>query len=96
MPLYEYECKRHGAFELWRRMHESRSDARCPECGRAAPRILSLSSVAQVGESERKARDRNERSRHEPRLVSKARATPPGGPSLVSASSCGRPWAVGH
>ena len=98
MPLYEYECKRHGAFELWRKMSESRSDARCPDCGRTAPRILSLASVAQVGVNERKARDRNERSRHEPRVATKTsgEARSRERPRLVSGSSCGRPWAIGH
>ncbi|HEX4340384.1 MAG TPA: zinc ribbon domain-containing protein [Polyangiaceae bacterium] len=97
MPLYEYECARHGAFELSRKMSESSSDAPCPTCKRGARRILSLPSLAQVAGSERKARDRNERSRHEPRIVSK-RAEPArdGPPKLVAASSCGRPWAIGH
>ena len=96
MPLYEYECKRHGAFELSRPMSESRNDARCPECRRACPRVLSVTNVAQVAASDRMARDRNEQSRHEPRVVSRQKAPSAAPPRLVSASSCGRPWAIGH
>jgi putative FmdB family regulatory protein len=97
MPLYEYECTRHGAFELSRKMSESSLGGACPTCGRTSPRIVSLPSLSQMRPSEKKARDRNERSRHEPRVVSRGPPKDPDAPRrLVPASSYGRPWAIGH
>jgi putative FmdB family regulatory protein len=96
MPLYEYECDRHGVFELTRSMHLASLPAPCPACRRKAARILSLPSVAQVGRSERIARDRNEKSRHEPRMVSVERPSDSGNPRPLRAASHARPWAAGH
>jgi putative FmdB family regulatory protein len=70
MPLYEYECGDHGVFELVRRMEESSKNACCPSCGREAARIVSVSNLSRVPRWEAKARERNEKSRHEPRVVS--------------------------
>lgn len=96
MPLYEFECEEHGCFDEQRPMSEAKLGAPCPACGATARRVLSVPQVAQLASSERRARDRNERSAHEPRLVK--RDAPPAGPPpprQVQASH-GRPWAIGH
>jgi len=95
MPLYEYECDSHGVFELQRPLQQASAPAPCPECCAAAPRILSASHVTSLARSEVKARDRNEKNRHEPRLAQ--RAAPPADPAQIKPiSSHGRPWAIGH
>ena len=49
MPLYEYECPACGrVFEELRRAGDE-SDAACPQCGKSASRIVSLSAFALKG-----------------------------------------------
>jgi putative FmdB family regulatory protein len=99
MPLYEYDCEKHGVFESMQSMQHAERPERCPSCNRPAPRVLSAPRLACVTLNERVARDRNEKSRHEPRL-----ATPPKAaanrekaerPALRSSHSS-RPWVLEH
>ena len=69
MPLYEYKCTTHGVFERLRSMSECRLPADCPTCQMSAVRILSRPHLTSVSPAERIARDRNERSRHEPQVA---------------------------
>lgn len=96
--LYEYECREHGVFELTRSIQDSGKCGACPWCGREAPRILSAPAVRQIARNTRVALERNERSRHEPRLVRRAtpaaRDAPPIEAKLRGTS--GRPWALEH
>src|SRR5919198_5395001 len=99
MPLYEYECARHGVFELARPMAEASLGAPCPECEGLAPRILSVPRVACLPAWQAQAHARNERSRHEPRrserpATNAASAAHPARPASMAAG--GRPWAIGH
>jgi putative FmdB family regulatory protein len=71
MPLYEFECREHGVFELERRMAEASDAASCGVCGHDAARIVSLPNLAQVPRWKAKAREVNERSQHAPRLVTR-------------------------
>jgi putative FmdB family regulatory protein len=95
MPLYEYECGDHGVFEETRSLAQSTDDAACPACRRAAPRIVSMPTLARMDRSQVKARDRNEQSRHEPKVVQRRAATPTERSPLRSAGG-GYPWAMGH
>jgi len=98
MPLYEYDCRSHGVFELARPMEESAMGASCPWCQREAPRILSAPSLRQVSCASRVALERNEKSRHEPELVRKRAAPSPGvsrEPTFRAASGV-RPWVLEH
>jgi putative FmdB family regulatory protein len=110
MPLYEYDCPAHGVFEAVRGISEYAEPAPCPDCSLSSPRILSLPRLSGMARSEVVARDRNERSRHEPR-VSQSPAAPGGAqrrshgdrgagrnPSarpLVSYQGA-RPWVIEH
>jgi putative FmdB family regulatory protein len=110
MPMYEYECVSHGVFEGMRALCDAALPERCPSCGLNAARILSAPCLAQVAGSERIARDRNERSRHEPRLVrgpdpypnakanraSQAKQREEGTRPALRASHGSRPWALEH
>lgn len=66
MPIYEYECESHGVFEQLRSMADHRAPAACPTCDGEARRILSAPTLSAMPRSQVVARDRNERSRHEP------------------------------
>lgn len=72
MPIYEYECDAHGVFEHLRSLTEYAAPAPCPDCGALFARVVSTPLLACVPRGTRLALDRNERSRHEPRMVQSA------------------------
>jgi putative FmdB family regulatory protein len=94
MPIYEYECDSHGGFELELPMRAAGGGAACPDCGATARRLLSVPNVAQLSSSNRKAHAINERSRFEPRLVTRETRAPSAEPKLHAGH--GRPWSIGH
>lgn len=76
MPLYNYECSRHGSFSEWRTMSESEDPVACPECGRPAHRGISTPHLKTMDSGLRRARSIEERSAHEPRVVRRRRGDP--------------------
>ena len=76
MPIYEFECRDRGVFELGRTMAERDRTGPLPllrpdiETHRKPP------SLAQLAATEVKARDRNEKSRHEPKVVTRENRAP--------------------
>lgn len=44
MPLYEYECARHGRFEVIRRFSDPPLEA-CPRCGRPIEKLLAAPAI---------------------------------------------------
>lgn len=95
MPIYEYECPEHGVFERERAMAEARSPAPCPVCDVAARRIISAPNLTALPRSAVLARDRNERSRHEPRVVQRE-ARRDTGPPRARSHAGPRPWVLEH
>ncbi len=111
MPLYEYDCPHHGVFEAMRGLSEYSEPAPCPECSVRSARVLSLPRLSAMARSDVLARDRNERSQHEPRVARKGSETesrhhrcrgscnhgsgPPGGKQL-KAYKGSRPWVIEH
>jgi putative FmdB family regulatory protein len=103
MPLYEYECDRHGSFELVRPMSQSGESAACPTCRSAARRVITAPTLFTMSPSKRDAAFRNEQSRHEPRVCKSAcghshragrgSAEPAG---KLQAYTGPRPWVVEH
>src|SRR5580658_5190095 len=89
MPLYEYECREHGIFDEHRTMDESEASASCPACGGDARRILSAPRLRCTARAESTARDRNERSSHEPRVVAAKGVAQPQGPLIARTSAAG-------
>ncbi|MFO7177502.1 MAG: zinc ribbon domain-containing protein [Pseudomonadota bacterium] len=97
MPIYEYECTVHGAFEGMGRMADARANAPCPSCGLESRRILSPPAVARLPRATVRAHERNERSRHEPRLVQREPAPQTEeGRARPARSAGGHPWAIAH
>ena len=98
MPLYEYDCDDHGVFESMHSMQDAEQPERCPSCGVPSPRVLSVPRLACVSRNERIARDRNEKSRHEPRVAKqqKQAKSPANKRPALQASHSSRPWCLGH
>lgn len=105
MPLYEYDCKQHGVFEAMHSMAQAEQPELCPSCSTPSPRVLSAPRLACIGAHERIARDRNERSCHEPRLSRVPKAPATGEPRelrelrelpKLQASHSSRPWVLEH
>lgn len=94
MPVYEYECSSHGSFELELPMRAASSIASCPGCGASSRRLLSVPNVSKLSTGNRHAHAINERSRSEPRVVTRE-ARAPSEERTVHAGH-GRPWAIGH
>ncbi len=109
MPLYEYLCDDCGGFSAWGSMSEPHAPRDCPACGRSGTRQISAPNLALVSASVHKARERNERSAHEPMHRHRS------GCGCTGAQSCGtatttaskpklqrqtranaRPWMLGH
>jgi putative FmdB family regulatory protein len=101
MPLYEYECSKHGLFDETRVMLRSREPAACPHCQTLAPRVLSITRTSLVPRATSVARARNERSQHAPEVRNHAH---PLGPAKGAArhprgfqkSHGKRPWVLEH
>lgn len=67
MPLYDYRCEQCGSsFSALRKMSEA-SDAAACDCGEMAERIISAPYLALMDRNTRIAKQRNEKSAHEPR-----------------------------
>jgi len=43
MPIFEYECPKHGRFEKLQK--EFTEGSICPECGRLSPKVMSRVSI---------------------------------------------------
>jgi len=94
MPIYEYDCDAHGGFERELPMREAHRQAACPSCGASSRRVLSVPNVAQLSSGNRKAHAINEKSRHEPRVVT--RESRPASDQRQVHTGHGRPWSIGH
>jgi putative FmdB family regulatory protein len=96
MPIYEYECLEHGVFEEQRKVAESGASGACPRCRQASPRIVSAPSLGRLERSQVRAIERNEKSRHEPRVVRTEPARTPSESRPMRSAVGGYPWAIGH
>jgi len=69
MPLYAFTCDACGTFEAWRPVGEAAAAPACPTCRGPARRRFTPPGVARMPAALRAARDREERSAHEPEVV---------------------------
>ena len=69
MPMYTYRCPGCGPFDVVAPMTRSRDERSCPTCASPADRVFSPPGLRQVDPSLRRARDAEERSRHEPTVT---------------------------
>jgi len=71
MPLYDYDCASCGPFRSWTRLSEADAPAACPHCGALASRAVAMPFLATMDANTRIAHVRNEKSAHEPRVMSR-------------------------
>jgi putative FmdB family regulatory protein len=69
MPLYAFACGACGPFEVRRAVADAAAAGECPACGAAAQRLFTPPGVARMPAPMRAARDREERSAHQPDVV---------------------------
>ncbi len=71
MPIYEYWCEDHGVFTEMRPMAASATACACPQCGRAAPRVMvTPPRLGGMPDSRRRAHETNERAADSPKRLS--------------------------
>lgn len=68
MPLYEYQCENHGVFDEFRAYSEANQPVDCPACGETSYRVMSIPRFKIMDHATRVGMERNEKSRHEPRV----------------------------
>jgi putative FmdB family regulatory protein len=91
MPIYAFRCPGCGPFDVMRTMAEAGAPARCPECGSEARRVFSPPGLALLATPVRQALDIEEKSAHEPEVVSEKRGRP-----LPHRHTPSPPWTLGH
>jgi putative FmdB family regulatory protein len=70
MPIYSFACEPCGAFDVVRPVVEAGAPARCPSCGGGASRVFTPPGLSLLAKPLRAARDMEEKSAHEPAIVS--------------------------
>jgi putative FmdB family regulatory protein len=91
VPVYAFTCAACGPFDVMRPMAAAGAPARCPECGSDARRVFSPPGLALIARPVRRALDIEEKSAHEPEVVSEKRGRP-----LPHRHASSPPWAIGH
>jgi putative FmdB family regulatory protein len=76
MPVYAFTCPGCGAFEVMRPMAESAAPTLCPTCGSQARRLFTPPGLARLARPARRALEIEEKSAHEPEVVTDKRGRP--------------------
>jgi putative FmdB family regulatory protein len=93
VPVYAFSCGDCGSFEVVRPMAEASRRASCPDCGEAARRVYTPPGLTHIAAPLRRALDGEEKSAHEPAVVSQKQGRPmPHGHSHAPSP----PWTFGH
>jgi putative FmdB family regulatory protein len=91
VPVYAFTCAGCGPFEVVRPMVEASVPAYCPTCGGEARRVFTPPGLACLAGSVRRALEMEERSAHEPEVVSEKRGRP-----LPHRHTPAPPWTLAH
>lgn len=91
MAVYAFSCADCGPFDIVRPMGQADSAACCPGCGGDARRVFTPPGVARVEKSVRRALEIEEKSAHEPAVVSQKQGRP-----LPHTHAPTPPWTLGH
>jgi putative FmdB family regulatory protein len=91
MPVYEFTCQGCGPFDLMRPMAESGAPADCPSCGATAARVFTPPAVALLDAPFRRVLDSEDKSAHEPDVVSERSGRP-----LPHSHEPSPPWVLSH
>ena len=93
MPVYAFTCDACGPFEAWRPVADASAALACPTCRTLARRHFTPPGVTRTPAPLRVARDREDRSAHEPEVV---RGPSGRSPPWQHRHAHGPPWTVGH
>jgi len=91
VPIYAFSCATCGPFDLTRPMAQATDPAWCPSCGGRGDRVLTPPRLARLAKPIRSALDVEEKSAHEPEVVSKKRGRP-----LPRIHTPTPPWVLSH
>lgn len=91
MPIYAFTCEDCGPFELFRPMAEAGAPARCPSCGTTARRVFTPPGLALLAAPMRRALHAEDKSAHEPDVVTQRRGRP-----LPHRHEPSPPWVLSH
>jgi putative FmdB family regulatory protein len=91
VPIYVFTCEGCGPFELIRPMAESAEPARCPSCGAMARRVFTPPGLAVLAAPIRHVLDEEDRSAHEPEVVTERRGRP-----MPHRHEPSPPWVLSH
>jgi putative FmdB family regulatory protein len=91
MPVYAFTCAACGGFELMRPMAQAAEPAPCPTCGTEARRVFTPPGLALLAQRVRGVLDMEEKSAHEPAVVTEKRGRP-----RAHAHGSTPPWVVSH
>jgi putative FmdB family regulatory protein len=91
VPLYAFTCEGCGPFELVRPMAVASASAAGPACGAEARRVFTPPGLARFARPARRALDLEEKSAHEPDVVTEKRGRP-----MPHRHGKGPPWALAH
>ena len=91
MPVYAFTCAGCGPFELTRPMADAGAPTRCPACGKAARRVFTPPGLARLAAPLRRVLDQEDKSVHEPDVVTERRGRP-----LPHRHEPSPPWVLSH
>jgi len=91
VPLYAFRCADCGSFDLQRPVAEAGSPAPCPACGARAERVFTPPGLALLARPTRRVLDLEEKSGHEPDVVSQKRGRP-----MPHQHQPAPPWVLAH
>ena len=97
MPLYDYECEQCGPFREFRSIAKRQVPVDCPSCGVLADRVLTAPQLSLMSSNNRIAETRNEKSAHEPDVVTMLGGKPKHSHTHSPKHHAPhRPWMLGH
>ncbi|WP_433170974.1 FmdB family zinc ribbon protein [Actinoallomurus sp. CA-150999] len=70
MATYEYTCPGCGSFDVRLALGTAPATRECPACGRDSRRVYSAPALTRTSPTVRASREREERSREAPEIVS--------------------------
>jgi putative FmdB family regulatory protein len=96
MPLYDYACMTCGSFRALRPLRESGLPAPCPHCAAACEKLVTAPFLADMNPHSRIAHLRNEKSSHEPQVMTHAALERSGVPRAHVHTGHGHTHGHGH
>lgn len=104
MPIYSYRCDTHGEFAYLKTVSSRNEATYCPDCNQLSVRAITAPNLSVMSDTNRKAWQRNEKSMHEPKRISRghtcthdhAHSSTTAQAPLKAGAKNTRPWMLGH